>query len=173
MWAPSATDGLFFAVRPDAAAAARIHALALRFGKVYGLTGKPRPPEVLHVTLRFLGEHNGLPPQLVNKALAMAKGLHGAPFELAFDQVMSFENKGIPPLVLCREDACAPLDALRRQLGDASRGFKPHVTLLYDRKMITLQEVAPPVAWRVTEVLLIHSLIGRTHHEMLARYPLG
>lgn len=168
-----ATDRLFFALRPDPAAAVRIHALALRLGDVYGLTGKPLALERLHVTLCFLGDHDGLPPPLLAMAGAMAEGLHAAPFELAFDRVMSFERKGDAPLVLCRDDACAPLDALRRQLGaDAAQGFKPHVTLRYDPKWISLQEVAP-ISWKVTEVLLIHSLIGRGRHEVLGRYPLG
>jgi RNA 2',3'-cyclic 3'-phosphodiesterase len=167
-----ATDRLLFALRPDLAAAVRIHALALRLGEVYGLTGKPLALERLHLTLVFLGDHAGLPAQLLAAADAMARDLRGAPFELAFDRVMSFEHRGDAPLVLCREDHCAPLEALRRQLGaDPAHGFKPHITLRYDPHRIALQEVAP-ISWNVTEVLLIRSLIGRGRHEVLERYPL-
>ena len=167
-----ATDRLFFALRPTLDAAVRIHALALRFGEVYGLTGKPLALENLHVTLCFLGEFDGMPPPLLARAEVLGQQLHAAPFELAFDRVMSFERRHDPPLVLCREDACAPLDALRRQLGaDSRESFRPHVTLRYDRRRIPLQEVAP-IAWTTTEVLLIRSLVGRGRHEVLGRYPL-
>jgi RNA 2',3'-cyclic 3'-phosphodiesterase len=168
-----ATDRLFFALRPDLAAAVRIHALALRLGEVYGLTGKPLPLERLHVTLCFLGDHDGLPPQLLAMADALAKQLRSAPFELAFDRVMSFERRRDAPLVLCRDDACASLDGLRQQLGAApGESFTPHVTLRYDPKRISLQEVAP-ISWQVTEVLLIRSLIGYGRHDVLERYPLS
>lgn len=168
-----ATDRLFFALRPDLAAAVRIHALALRLGEVYGLAGKPLQLERLHVTVCFLGNHDGLPPELVTVARAVAGNLRAAPFELSFNRVMSFERtRGDAPLVLCRDDACLPLDDLRRQLGaDPAEGFKPHVTLRYDPKRISLQEVAP-ICWNVTEVLLVHSHVGRGRHEVLARHPL-
>jgi 2'-5' RNA ligase len=167
-----ATDRLFFALRPTLDAAVRIHALALRFGEVYGLTGKPLALENLHLTLCFLGEFDGVPPPLLARVEAMGQQLHAAPFELAFDRVMSFERRHDPPLVLCREDACAQLDELRRQLGvDPVESFKPHVTLRYDRRKIPLQEVAR-ISWIATEVLLIRSLIGHGRHEVLGRYPL-
>lgn len=166
------TDRLFFALQPTLDAAVRIHALALRLGEVYGLTGKPLALENLHVTLCFLGEFDGVPLPLLARAEAMGQQLHAAPFELAFDHVMSFERRHDPPLVLCREDACAPLDELRRQLGaDPAESFKPHITLRYARRRIPLQQVAP-ITWTVTEVLLIRSLVGRGHHEVLGSYPL-
>jgi 2'-5' RNA ligase len=169
-----ATDRLFFALRPDAAAAARMHQLTLRLRDVHQLTGKPLAVERLHVTLGFLGDHDGLPPRLVAAADAVARGVLAEPFELAFDHVMSFErNQGAAPLVLCRETPCAPLDALCTQLGtDTTRDFKPHATLLYDSRAVPLHEV-DAISWTVTEVLLIRSLVGRARHEVLGRYPLG
>jgi 2'-5' RNA ligase len=167
-----ATDRLFFALKPDLAAAVRIHALALRLGEEYGLTGKPLALERLHLTLSFLGDHDGVPPQLLAAADARAGRLRAAPFELALDRVVSFERQGAAPLVLCRAEPSAPLIELRRQLGaDATPEFRPHVTLRYDPRHIALRAVTP-IAWTVTEVLLIRSLIGRGQHEVLGRYPL-
>ncbi len=167
-----ATDRLFFALRPDAAATQRIHELAQRMRVVYELAGEPLRPEHLHLTLLFLGDHAGLPPSLLAAAETAGRNMRTAPFELVFDRVMSFRRKRNPPLVLCRDDLCAPLLVLRHQLGaDRKHAFKPHVTLLYDRKMVSPQEVAP-ICWTATEVLLIHSLIGRKQHEVLGRYPL-
>jgi 2'-5' RNA ligase len=169
-----ATDRLFFALRPDAAAAERIHALASRVREVHDLKGKPLALERLHVTLLFLGNHDGLPQQLLAFAALAAKALRHEPFELNFDRVMSFtRSTGNAPLVLCRDDDRTPLDDLRRQLGaESTQSFKPHVTLLYDDRILSPQEVAP-ISWMVTEVLLIRSLIGRGRHEVLARHPLG
>lgn len=167
-----ATDRLFFALRPDLAAAVRIHALSLRLGEEYGLTGRPLALERLHLTLSFLGDHDGLPPPLLAAADASAKRLRAAPFELTLDRVVSFERKGAAPLVLCHEEPCSPLEDMRRQLGaDPMQEFRPHVTLRYDPKRIALRTVTP-ISWTVTEVLLIRSLIGRGHHEVLGRYPL-
>jgi 2'-5' RNA ligase len=140
--------------------------------EVYGLAGVPLQPEHLHVTLLFLGDHEGLPPRLLVAAETAGRNVRTAPFELAFNRVMSFRRKHNPPLVLCRAELCAPLLVLRHQLGaDRPHAFKPHVTLLYDRKMLSEQEVAP-ISWTATEVLLIHSFIGQKRHEVLGRYPL-
>jgi 2'-5' RNA ligase len=168
-----ATDRLFFALRPDAAAAERIHALASRLREVHGLKGRPLALERLHVTLLFLGNHDGLPPPLLAFAARAAQALRHAPFELSFDRVMSFtRSNGNAPLVLCRDDGRTPLDTLRRQLGaEAAQSFKPHVTLLYDDRMLSLEEIAP-ISWTVTEVLLVRSLIGCGRHEVLSRHLL-
>lgn len=166
------TDRLFFALRPDPAATARIAELALRMRAAHELAGEPLLPEHLHVTLLFLGDHAGLPPSLVADAEATGRKLRAAPFELMFHRVASFRRKRNPPLVLCREDGCAPLMVLRHQLGAEQRhGYRPHVTLLYDRKMVAEEEV-PAISWTANEVLLIHSLIGRKQHVVLGRYPL-
>lgn len=168
-----ATDRLFFALRPDAAAMKRIHELAQRMQAEHQLDGEPLLPEHLHVTLQFLGNFDGFPPGLVAGADAMGRKLRAAPFEVAFDRVVSFRRKRNPPLVLCRDELCAPLAVLRRQLGaEPTQAYKPHVTLLYDRRMVSEEEVAS-ISWKATEVLLIHSLIGRKRHEVLGRYPLG
>ena len=174
-------DRLFFALRPDVAAARRIERLALDLRESLGLTARPLAADRLHVTLCFLGDYAELAPPLVAAADAAANGLRHAPVELTFDRVMSFRRQGDAPVVLCRKDECAPLAQLRASLREAvactqrfkpdSRGFKPHVTLLYDRQPVPLREIAP-IGWSATEVLLIRSLIGRGKHEVLGRYPL-
>jgi RNA 2',3'-cyclic 3'-phosphodiesterase len=176
-----ATDRLFLALRPDALTAGRIHDFTLDLSQKHGLAGRPMAVNRLHVTLCFLGEHDGLAPSLVSAADDAARSLRGVPFELAFDRVMSFPRPGDAPVVLCRKDTCAPLARLRAALCETlgrtscfeleTRGFKPHVTLLYDRRPVPLQKIAP-IAWMVTEVLLIRSLIGHGEHEVLGRYPL-
>ena len=43
--------------------------------------------------------------------------------------------------------------------------------MLYDWKHLVESEVAP-IEWTVHEMLLIRSLVGRTRHDVLGRYPL-
>jgi 2'-5' RNA ligase len=49
--------------------------------------------------------------------------------------------------------------------------FMPHVTLLYDRQTVDAQGITP-VSWRVTEFVLVHSLLGQSRHIVLGRWPL-
>jgi 2'-5' RNA ligase len=50
--------------------------------------------------------------------------------------------------------------------------FTPHVTLLYDDALVA-ERPCDAVAWRVREFVLVHSLLGRTVHLPLARWPLS
>jgi 2'-5' RNA ligase len=177
-----ATDRLFFALRPDAAAAARMHELALGMRESFGLMGRLVPVEHLHVTVCFLGDHTGLAPQTLAAADTAARELRAQPFELEFDAITSFDRaRGAAPLVLCRYSDCAPLSRLQADLARScaasgrfpteSRPFRPHVTLLYDRQRVQMQRVAP-IGWSAAELVLVVSRIGRGVHEVLCSYPL-
>jgi 2'-5' RNA ligase len=177
------TDRLFFALQPDADAAAQIASLAQTLRVEHGLKGKPLKTAHFHVTLHFLGDHAGLPQPLVVAANQAAERIACPPFQVAFDRVASFRNKSrrLQPLVLrCGDDAPA-LTTFRQALTDVLKQaglarsfdmrFTPHVTLLYDTRLLPEQTVAP-IQWTVSEFVLIHSLIGRTRHIPLERWPL-
>jgi 2'-5' RNA ligase len=51
-------------------------------------------------------------------------------------------------------------------------GFEPHVTLAYTARDVAAEPVAP-VSWLAGEFVLIHSLLGKTRHIPLARWPLA
>jgi 2'-5' RNA ligase len=173
---------LFFALRPDEATARQIHAMAMRLRDANGLRGKLLPVDTLHVTLCYLGAFTGVPPELLEGVDLVGHAQRAMPFELAFDRILSLHgNRKLLPVVLCRADDCAPLTALRARLGAALSGigrkyeprvFRAHVTLLYDTVEIPEQQVGP-ISWTVRELLLVRSLIGQGHHEVLARYPLA
>ena len=59
--APAPTDGLFFAIRPDADARVRIAERTRRLRAEHGLRGAPLAAERLHVSLPVIGEYAGLP----------------------------------------------------------------------------------------------------------------
>lgn len=179
---PQPTDRLFFAIFPDARAAAQIAGLAQQLRNEHGLKGKPLKTERFHVTLHHLGDYAGLPQDLVDVACAAAAGVAAAPFDVTFDRVASFSTAPRNrPFVLRGGDGVASLIAFQQTLGDALKktvlgrwakpAYTPHVTLLYDDRSVPEQPV-PAVSWTASEFVLIHSLIGQTLHAPLARWPL-
>ena len=177
---PGATDRLFFAVQPDAATAAQVHALAQQLAQLHGLQGRPLGTDRYHVTLAFLGDHAGLAETLLDQATAAGDALAQPAFDIELDEVRSFARGQGVPLVLCGrgagiaglEQLAAGLRAGLEPFGLAERRtYRPHLTLLRDDRALAVQPV-PPVAWRATEFVLVRSLIGQGRHEVLRRWAL-
>ena len=96
-------------------------------------------------------------------------------FRVAFDRAESFKNGA---LVLRGADGVIGLDVLHQRLSDAldgqpqpARRFTPHLTLLRDRYRVSERPIEP-IEWTVREIVLVHSLLGRTEHRHLARWTL-
>ncbi|MBL0726288.1 2'-5' RNA ligase family protein [Piscinibacter sp. HJYY11] len=180
---PRPTDRLFFALLPEAPAAAAIAAAAKDLKAEHGLKGRVLATSRFHVTLHFFGDHVGLPAALVEGLSAAASSVRFAPFDVVFDRAMSFTGRPRKrPLVLRGHDeGLAALIDFRRSLSDAlvrhgfghlvDARFTPHVTLLYDDQLRPPQPVGP-IVWRVHEFVLMDSLLTRSLHVPLARWPL-
>ncbi|MBM3548829.1 MAG: 2'-5' RNA ligase [Alphaproteobacteria bacterium] len=171
-------DSLFFALRLDSAAAYDARQHALRLQARHGLKSWPRPKSLLHVSLCGLGEYNGLPQTLVEKAIEAAGSISARPFEIEFDRVMSFRTC----LVLAGEEGAGGVRHLEQALGEAlekgkvrepSRHFMPHITLIYDQTIVPPERLRRPVRWQVQEFVLIHSLVGQSKHIVLKTFALG
>ena len=171
-----ATDRLFFAVRPDLETAAEIAERTRRWRVEHGLTGRPLKPEHLHVTLFHVDDANGTPSAELIEALAeRASAVEMPAFRVGFDRVMSFNNGAF---VLGGDESVIGLEVLQQRLSDAldasprpARRFVPHVTLLRDSRRIAAQPVEP-IGWTAREIVLVHSLLGRTIHRDIVRVPL-
>lgn len=173
-------DPLFFALRMDASTAIAALDLAARLRRQYGLKGKPQAPELLHVTLHFMGHSPEDPREIVQRACKALEGFRAPSFEVCFDRVLSFRKKSNRPLVLVGGDAPA-LSGFQKQLRSAllqahlpdpeKMGFTPHVTLLRDDREVPEQGIAP-LCWTVREFVLLRSFHGRGEHQVLARFPL-
>lgn len=176
------TDRLFFALFPGAEVAAKIGQLALQLRVEHVLHSKPLRPERFHVTLHHLGDHAGVPQDIVAAACDAAATVTIPPFQLAFDRVASFSGKpGNRPLVLRGDDGVVALKAFQQVLGKAMQiaglgrwaemRFTPHVTLLYDERLVAEQAVEA-ITWTAQEFVLVHSLIGQSRHLPLRRWAL-
>jgi 2'-5' RNA ligase len=179
---PAPTDRLFFAVCPDTPAAERITAAAQKLRGDCDLTARPFAPKRLHVSLHHLGDYAGVPNDIVAKAYEAAFSLSESAFEVRFDRAGSFMGgRRKLPLVLRGGNAIIPLIAFQHALGEAmtraglgrwvSSRYTPHVTLLYDNRYVEARDVEP-IEWTVREFVLIHSVLGKTRHIHLARWPL-
>ncbi|SDH39652.1 2'-5' RNA ligase family protein [Paraburkholderia phenazinium] len=185
---PVPTDGLFFAVLPDANTAGHIAKLAQQICGETRSKSKPHAANRLHVTLQHLGNFaGGLPQGLVDVATKAAASIRMKPFSVEFDHVLSFAAKPRPgPMVLGGGEGVVGLhtlrEALARALQNAGFGdcpvapntehYTPHVTLAYGMPWIAARPV-DAASWNVRELVLMHSLLGRTRHVALARWPLA
>lgn len=167
---------LFFAIVPDADAAARIYRLAGTLKQAHKFDRAIIEAERLHVSLFFLGE---LSEHMVQIACQAANEVRAQPFEVWFDRSVSFRGGvGNRPFVLAGDDGLNGLLALRRTLGVAlagrglrrlaSKDFTPHVTLLYGERNVEEHPIER-IGWTVNEFVLIQSMNGHVH---LGRWPL-
>lgn len=179
--APPVTDRLFFAIFPDPATAAGIAQRADQLRAAHALQGRPLAPERFHITLHHLGDHAGVRRDIVAMASEAAESIATPSFGVTFDRAASFHNGGNNPFVLQGGEGLEALKAFQRDLGLAmaraglgrhvDKTFTPHVTTLYDQRLVAETPIAP-VTWKVEGFTLIHSLLGRTEHISLGRWSL-
>lgn len=169
---------LFFALWPQGAVAARLQALVRSAHAAWG--GRPMGPDILHLTLAFLGDTapERLPAlQDIGARLARLPG-----FVLRLDKLACWRHNHIA--WVGAETVPAPLqalvDALRSELGAAgfpleTRPFAAHVTLLRDARCGAPAPPAEPFDWPVTEVVLVRSVLERSgaRYQAIGRWPLA
>ncbi|QUP55445.1 RNA 2',3'-cyclic phosphodiesterase [Ralstonia syzygii] len=172
---------LFLAVTPDADAARRIAQRVELLRPDVGFKAKPLRAERLHVTLHHLGDFVELPAALVTHACEAVAGVALPPFEVTFDQVVSFHGRrDHRPFVLTGGAGLHALIDFQHALGGAleraglrvpQTRFVPHITLLYDRGGFAPKPVEP-ISWTVREFVLIDSWLGKTRYDEKGRWPL-
>ena len=170
-------DPLFFALVPDEEATQRIEDLVENFRRTHGLTGALRP---LHVTLCDLTIRANA-EKTIDVASEAAAAAAAAPFRIAFNRAMRFGGgQNDRPFVLVGDDGVTGAAQFRQTLSFALRkadlgrwsvAFTPHLTLLYDKVLPDDQDIEP-IAWTAREFVLLRSVVGRTRHDVLGRWPL-
>jgi 2'-5' RNA ligase len=174
-------DHLFFAFVPPAAVIQSIAERTRQFRTDLGLRGKALAPSCLHVSLHGLGIHHDVPSRLIEAVSVAASSVIATPFEVSFDRALSFANRRAAKPFVLRATNVAALHAFHRALGEAMTKaglgrwvfncFTPHMTLLYDRRLVD-EHAIERVSWTVTEFVLVHSFVGQGRHVHLARWPL-
>ncbi len=162
---------------------ARIVQCSQHLRRKHGLTGRSIAAERLHITLHFIDDYAGLPPRIIALVSEAVASVAIPPFDLMLDRARSFcDNRPRNrPFVLIPSEVNSALSALQRAVGaamtkahlgkPAARHFTPHLTLLYDDRCVEEHPIEP-IAWTSREFVLVHSLIGRTRHVLLAQWPL-
>jgi 2'-5' RNA ligase len=167
-------DTLFLAIKPDEEAAGRIYRVAKNIKQARGFAGDLIDQERLHTTLFFLGPYEDFSEEMIAWIHRAAAELKAAPFEVTFDRTMSFVNRRDNyAFVLVGDGGVDRLRAFHRLLGAemTRNGLRrwvhtistPHVTLLYDKRIVEEQPIEP-ISWIVREVVLVRSLHGQHRH---------
>jgi 2'-5' RNA ligase len=179
---------ILFMALPDESAARRISHVAYDLKRKHRLQGEVLPAKRLHVSLFHIGDYCQFPHDIAERAKEGASGSVLPPIEIALDRAMSFSGAQVDPpredsyaLVLLASQGATELATLRKALALAmmkvgirprySLQFKPHLTLLHDRRHRIVEDVEP-IRWRVSEFVLIDSLVGKGRYKELGRWPL-
>ena len=179
--APALQTVHYFAVRPSRDAASAVVALARGYRKNFGFAGHPYDAGRLHISLCEVRSRAGLRKGDLKTAQRAADAVKRAPFTVTLDRLCSFKGRATHPIVLCCDEGEAELielrSALRCRLQQAGlwqdrKHFKPHVTLLWDRRRVPDLSLRAPIRWSVEDFVLVRSLFGRSRHVDLGRWPL-
>lgn len=161
---------LFLALWPDAPVRRQIQAQPVT-------SGRPIPPENLHITLLFLGAVEASVQQALEAEL---EGVEAAPFALELDRRGHWKRTGVTWLAASRTPPA--LESLHRQLtarvaaqglSVESRPYVAHLTLARKARPEPAASVEP-VHWEVDGFVLVESqtLPGGARYRVLRRWPL-
>lgn len=163
---------LFFALKPPKREAARIGRVRDRLKSTAGIVDDDR----LHATLAITDDFADFPERLARTLVGIGDEVAGAPFPVMLDRLVGSARsvalrpgKASPPLRDVQRQLQGPMERLRTLR--AGWSFSPHVTLVY-RDGAPFNERIETIAWEGSEFVLIHSIVGRTRHIELARWPL-
>ncbi len=166
---------------PDPGTAARIARTAGGLRAELQIETSMLPAGRWHISLQSLNDFARMPEGAVEQACAAAATIDLPPFDVTFDQIVSFKGKpGNSPWVLKGSAALGDLIDLRQRLRHAlarkglrvsGEAFTPHLTLLYDRRRFGVREIEP-VIWTVREFVLIDSWVGKKRYDIKGRWPL-
>lgn len=173
----------FFALSPDAEVRHQLSMVASDLKTSDSLNGSWIASERYHLPLHHLGQFQEVNPDLVKRALIAANNITMAAFNIKLDHFMSLDSKtGKFPCVLTSKYELPELknfwqelknNILAQRLGqNVENSFTPLTTLLYSRQPVVKTHAINPIEWRVKDFVLIESLVGKSEHIELGRWPL-
>jgi 2'-5' RNA ligase len=168
---------LFFALWPDDALRQRLQEAAITIPVAAG--GRRVPGANLHLTLHFIGN---VYFEQMDCLQAAARSVNAPGFGLTID-VQGFFKKPQVAWLGCDKPPAA-LDDLHRQLGlslqschfqPEARPYHPHVTVARKSGSIAANACFAPIAWSVTEFVLIEvqAIENGVQYRAVETYPLN
>lgn len=139
--------------------------------------GKATSGEGLHVTLKFLGEVDARGVERVQQRLRRARLPESTARILGFG---SFSNRIAWARVGGLEEAQRRVDEALRGLFEPEKRFMGHLTIARMKRVANpaalraaLSAILPRASWRVHEIELIESRLGRSgaRYSVIASYP--
>lgn len=174
---------VFFALWPDAAVAARLHAIAQQWHGSLG--GRVMREDSLHATLVFIGD---IEMTRLAALLDLASDIQLPGFEMAFDSRGCWRHNhiaylGMHPLPEALQNLQFELASRVQAAGFTieKRAYSPHVTLIRKAECSNPPKENPinknpaePVAWTVRDFVLVKSSIyaNGSRYEQIGRWPL-
>jgi 2'-5' RNA ligase len=173
---------VFFALWPDPAARARLHAESLGLHQQLG--GRVTHPDTLHLTLVFIGDVEN---DRVDDLRVAASRVKAGAFELCFDKVECWSHNHIAHLAVSKapDDLFELVRQLTGHLRDTgipfdARRYTPHLTLLRKadcNRWTSSRNENPaqgPICWLARDFVLVKSSLrpGGARYEQLGCWPL-
>jgi len=153
---------LFFALWPDDAVRAALTGRAVAIQRVAG--GRATRAESIHLTLAFLGD---VDPGRLDALKSAAAEVSLQPFDLVLDDAGYWKHNRIAwagatqvPAALDRLVAGLRAALAGGQFAFDPKPFVPHLTLVRKARGGSAMPAVVPVRWRVSDFVLVRSVIG-------------
>ena len=175
-------ENLFLALLLDPALHETVSRRVRLSVRKHAFTGTPIATERLHLSLLNFGRQQN--DEVATKVSVIAATVRFPPFEVTLDRAMSFRRHGKEkqPFVLTGDRGVEGLRTFHRMLHDWFFGddfgsgkipsFTPHLTLLYDRKLIAPYPLERPLSWTARDFALVRSHVGKSRYDIVGRWPL-
>ena len=145
----------------------------------YGFTRQPISADRFHITLKVLGAYS---EPLATEISEIAASVRFPAFDIRLDKALSYRNRNPHPFVLTSDAGLDPVRAFYQVLderltagGFASAGkhsFNPHMTLIWDPKMVPVHNLMHPLKWTAQDFALVRSYQGQSRYDIVERWPL-
>lgn len=147
-----------------------------RIDRLFANLGSPVRADRRHITVAITGDYRNYPADLATRLVEAGDSCRLCRLPVALDQLVGTETS--VSLRPTRKDALIELNQLLSEkaldCGIPLREgwwFYPHMTLRYwsGRRF---KKGVDPIIWSANELVLVHSVVGRTEHHILKCWPL-
>jgi RNA 2',3'-cyclic 3'-phosphodiesterase len=163
---------LFYALVPPEQQVTAIN----RIDRLFAHLGSPVRADRRHITLAITGDYRDFPSGLASRLMEIGDACRLFPLSVALDLLFGTETS--VSLRPTRKDALVELHRLLAEKAldcdlKLREGwwFYPHMTLRYWNGR-RFKKGVDPIIWKADELVLVHSVVGRTEHHILKRWPL-